>query len=101
MSAFLTLSAMTSALLMLMAALMDRRAVQAGRLGQVTVLRGATVLSALFTLPVAWVVWQAAGAMQAVLLLVVSALWHAAIYFLFAFWIKSLSRRVARGQPKA
>lgn len=101
MSAFLTLSAMTSALLLLMAALMDGRAVRAGSAGQPRLLRAATVLSALATLPVGWVVWLAAGGLSLAGLTLAAVLWHGALYVFFAYWIHSLSRRVARNQTKA
>ena len=101
MSAFLILSAMTSALLLVMAALMDRRAIGAGGDGKPWRLRLAVALSALMTVPVAWVIWTAAGAMPAANLAVAAALWHGAWYFLFAFWIHSRTRRAARDQTKA
>ena len=102
MSAFLILSAMTSAMVLLMAALMDRRRLHAGAAQPVRILRAGAVLSALFTLPVAWVIWTAAGVMPAVNLIIAAVLWHAALYFLLSYWIKSLSRSLlARGQSKA
>ncbi len=102
MSAFLILSAMTSAMALLLAALMDRQRLRSGATRPGRILRAGVVLSALCTVPVAWVIWMAAGVMPAVNLIVASVLWHAALYFLLFFWIKSLSRRlVARGQSKA
>ena len=101
MSAFLTLCAMTSALLMLMAVLMDRRAVRAGITRQPRLLRVATGLSVLATLPVAWVVWQVAGGLSVAALTLAAVLWHGALYLFFANWIHSLSRPVVRGQTKA
>ncbi|OYU17715.1 MAG: hypothetical protein CFE34_14345 [Rhodobacteraceae bacterium PARR1] len=102
MSAFLILSAMTSAMVLLLAALMDRQRLRSGGMPPVRILHWATVLSALSTLPVAWVIWMAAGVMPLVNLILASALWHVALYFLLSYWIKSLSRRlVARGQSKA
>ncbi len=102
MSVFLILSAMTSAMVLLLAALMDRRRLSVGTTPPVRILRAGAVLSALFTLPVAWVVWVAAGGMPAVNLIIAAVLWHAALYFLLSYWIKSLSRRqTAQGQSKA
>lgn len=102
MSAFLILSAMTSAMVLLFAALMDRRRLGVRTTQPVRVLGAGSVLSALFTLPVAWVIWMAAGVMPAINLILASVLWHAALYFLLSYWIKSLSRRqTAQGQSKA
>jgi hypothetical protein len=102
MSAFLTLSAMTSAMVLLLAALMHRRRLRSGATQPVRILRAGSVMSALFTLPVAWVIWVAAGLMPAINLIIASVLWHAALYFLLSYWIKSLSRRqTAQGQSKA
>ena len=76
MSLFLTLSAMTSAALMLMTAAMDRRlarqdSAMAGRIGSLGLL-----LSGLATLPVAWIVWLAEGGVAALALCLGSGLWH-------------------------
>lgn len=102
MSAFLTLSAMTSAMVLLLAALMDRRRLRGGATSAVRMLPVGCGLSALFTVPVAWVIWMAAGLMPAINLIIASVLWHAALYVLLSYWIKSLSRRqTARGQSKA
>ncbi len=102
MSAFLTLSAMTSVMVLLLAALMERRRLGVATAPPLRILRAGCVLSALFTLPVAWVIWMAAGVMPAVGLILAAVLWHAALYFLLSYWIKSLSRRpTAQGQSKA
>lgn len=76
MSLFLTLSAMTSAALLLMTAAMDWRLARAkspqvGRIGSFGLL-----LSAFATLPVAWVIWVAEGSLAALALCLGSALWH-------------------------
>lgn len=102
MSAFLILSAMTSAMVLLLAALMDRQRLRSGGLPPVRILHWALGLCALGALPVAWVIWMAAGGMPAVNLILAAVLWHAMLYFLLTYWIKSLSRSlVARGQSKA
>jgi hypothetical protein len=102
MSAFLILSAMTSAMVLLLAALMDRQRLRSGGMPPVRILRWALVLCAFFSLPVAWVIWMAAGAMPAINLILAALLWHAMLYFLLSYWIKSLSRSLlARGQSKA
>lgn len=90
MPVFLILSATTSALMLLMGALMERRWRLAGRTGRA--LLGAVILSALLSLPVLWVIRVAEGPMAALIGGIGMLAWHLAGLWLFSRFLSTVSR---------